>query len=211
MGIRIEYLDQIYLDHCFSKASSFSKFSVAAEYTIDSNTSLHSQSHTLRVKHVSQQTLQFRPKLIITFGTNCVHPKTPWVHTYTQTPDMGGCDTCCAVVCACLCPPMAVIISRGCGCDLVINLLLTLLGWFPGCIHACCLAGDDGRDGNISQSVHVTMPSQHPYAPLQQPYPMAQPMMSSPSSAPPPYWHQYPGGHPSAPAFPTIRAKAWDY
>ncbi|CAG2182931.1 unnamed protein product, partial [Oppiella nova] len=79
---------------------------------------------------------------------------------------MGGCDTFCAVVCACLCPPLAVMISRGCGCDLVINVLLTLLGWFPGCIHACCLAGDDRRDGHqlspvVHTSVNVQMPPQH--------------------------------------------------
>ncbi|KAJ2959536.1 hypothetical protein NQZ79_g4972 [Umbelopsis isabellina] len=46
----------------------------------------------------------------------------------------------CAVVIetltAFLLPPVAVLLVRGCGCSLVINILLTLLGWIPGVIHA---------------------------------------------------------------------------
>ncbi|KAG2180125.1 hypothetical protein INT43_003913 [Umbelopsis isabellina] len=42
----------------------------------------------------------------------------------------------CAVVIetltAFLLPPVAVLLVRGCGCSLVINILLTLLGWIPG-------------------------------------------------------------------------------
>ncbi|KAH8548611.1 hypothetical protein BGW37DRAFT_169549 [Umbelopsis sp. PMI_123] len=33
-------------------------------------------------------------------------------------------------------PPVSVFLVRGCGCSLVINILLTLLGWLPGVIHA---------------------------------------------------------------------------
>ncbi|POS85441.1 hypothetical protein EPUL_003313 [Erysiphe pulchra] len=33
-------------------------------------------------------------------------------------------------------PPLAVFIVSGCGADLLINILLTLLGFFPGMIHA---------------------------------------------------------------------------
>jgi len=33
-------------------------------------------------------------------------------------------------------PPVAVAIIAGCGADLVINICLTLLGYFPGHIHA---------------------------------------------------------------------------
>lgn len=32
-------------------------------------------------------------------------------------------------------PPLAVFLDRGCGCQLLINCLLTLLGWIPGTIH----------------------------------------------------------------------------
>ena len=36
-----------------------------------------------------------------------------------------------------LLPPVAVLIEKGCGCDFLINLILTLvLVWFGGIIHA---------------------------------------------------------------------------
>ena len=40
---------------------------------------------------------------------------------------------------ACFIPPIAVLIDRGCKCDFLLNLFLTLLGYFPGCIHAYCV------------------------------------------------------------------------
>ncbi|KAJ7636397.1 plasma membrane proteolipid 3 [Roridomyces roridus] len=33
-------------------------------------------------------------------------------------------------------PPLGVFLERGCGTDLLINILLTLLGYIPGIIHA---------------------------------------------------------------------------
>jgi len=33
-------------------------------------------------------------------------------------------------------PPLAVFLKHGIGKDFLINLVLTLLGWLPGCIHA---------------------------------------------------------------------------
>ncbi|RKP23243.1 plasma membrane proteolipid 3 [Syncephalis pseudoplumigaleata] len=33
-------------------------------------------------------------------------------------------------------PPLGVLMERGCGCDLLINIGLTLLGYIPGIIHA---------------------------------------------------------------------------
>ncbi|KAK3045640.1 hypothetical protein LTR09_012794 [Extremus antarcticus] len=33
-------------------------------------------------------------------------------------------------------PPVAVVLRRGCGADLLINILLCLLGWIPGVFHA---------------------------------------------------------------------------
>ncbi|KAK1921951.1 hypothetical protein DB88DRAFT_496686 [Papiliotrema laurentii] len=32
-------------------------------------------------------------------------------------------------------PPIPVFIKRGCGADLLINLILWFLGWIPGVIH----------------------------------------------------------------------------
>ncbi|OCK91179.1 UPF0057-domain-containing protein [Cenococcum geophilum 1.58] len=33
-------------------------------------------------------------------------------------------------------PPIGVFLVAGCGADLLINILLTILGYFPGHIHA---------------------------------------------------------------------------
>lgn len=33
-------------------------------------------------------------------------------------------------------PPLGVFLERGCGADLLINILLTILGYIPGIIHA---------------------------------------------------------------------------
>ncbi|TFL04355.1 UPF0057-domain-containing protein [Pterulicium gracile] len=41
-----------------------------------------------------------------------------------------------AVLLALLFPPVAVALIAGCSCDLLINFLLTLLGWIPGTLHA---------------------------------------------------------------------------
>ena len=41
-----------------------------------------------------------------------------------------------ALIFALFFPPISVLMMRGCGCDLVINVLLTLLFAIPGMIHA---------------------------------------------------------------------------
>jgi len=33
-------------------------------------------------------------------------------------------------------PPLAVLLRRGCGASFLINIILTILGWIPGVIHA---------------------------------------------------------------------------
>jgi uncharacterized membrane protein YqaE (UPF0057 family) len=35
-----------------------------------------------------------------------------------------------------LLPPLAVYLTHGAGQDLLINILLTIIGWLPGVIHA---------------------------------------------------------------------------
>ncbi|KAK0752545.1 hypothetical protein B0T18DRAFT_426989 [Schizothecium vesticola] len=42
----------------------------------------------------------------------------------------------CKIVFAVLLPPLGVFLERGCGGDLCINILLTILGYIPGIIHA---------------------------------------------------------------------------
>lgn len=41
-----------------------------------------------------------------------------------------------AVILAILLPPLGVLMKRGLDAQFVINILLTLFGWFPGIIHA---------------------------------------------------------------------------
>jgi len=40
------------------------------------------------------------------------------------------------IIVAIIFPPAAAAMIAGCGCDLLINILLTILGYFPGHIHA---------------------------------------------------------------------------
>jgi uncharacterized membrane protein YqaE (UPF0057 family) len=42
----------------------------------------------------------------------------------------------CKIIFAVLLPPLGVFLETGCGGDLCINILLTILGYIPGIIHA---------------------------------------------------------------------------
>ncbi|KAJ9298673.1 hypothetical protein DTO271G3_3640 [Paecilomyces variotii] len=42
----------------------------------------------------------------------------------------------CLIIITLLIPPVGVFLVAGCGADLLINILLTILGYFPGHIHA---------------------------------------------------------------------------
>jgi len=42
----------------------------------------------------------------------------------------------CKIILAILLPPVGVFLERGCGPDLLINILLTILGYIPGILHA---------------------------------------------------------------------------
>ncbi|KAI5477996.1 hypothetical protein MNV49_005688 [Pseudohyphozyma bogoriensis] len=44
--------------------------------------------------------------------------------------------TACQIFIALFYPPLAVFLERGCGKDLCINVLLTILMYIPGCLHA---------------------------------------------------------------------------
>ncbi|GAM18512.1 hypothetical protein SAMD00019534_016870 [Acytostelium subglobosum LB1] len=49
---------------------------------------------------------------------------------------MGGCEKICLCILAIFLPPLAVLIRKGCSDKFWINLILTLLLWIPGVIHA---------------------------------------------------------------------------
>ncbi|KAK6217616.1 N-acetylglucosaminyldiphosphodolichol N-acetylglucosaminyltransferase catalytic subunit alg13 [Pestalotiopsis sp. IQ-011] len=40
------------------------------------------------------------------------------------------------IILAVILPPVGVFLERGCGADFCINVLLTILGYIPGIIHA---------------------------------------------------------------------------
>ncbi|KAJ7128085.1 hypothetical protein C8R46DRAFT_1237105 [Mycena filopes] len=40
------------------------------------------------------------------------------------------------IIVAILCPPIATFLISGCGCDLLISIILSILGYLPGHIHA---------------------------------------------------------------------------
>ena len=47
----------------------------------------------------------------------------------------------CLYVFALLLPPVAVLLKHGCGCAFFLNILLTILGWLPGVVHAWYIIG----------------------------------------------------------------------
>ena len=65
---------------------------------------------------------------------------------------MGDCCRLIALIFALFFPPLAVLLVSGCSCHLLLSILLTLLGWIPGVIHAfwVVLKKDTaaGREGN---------------------------------------------------------------
>jgi uncharacterized membrane protein YqaE (UPF0057 family) len=54
---------------------------------------------------------------------------------YVQYTNIVNSDIC-KIIFAIILPPLGVFLERGCGADFLINILLTILGWIPGVIHA---------------------------------------------------------------------------
>ncbi|KAJ5995645.1 hypothetical protein N7481_002622 [Penicillium waksmanii] len=48
----------------------------------------------------------------------------------------GACSMLCLIIITIFIPPLGVFLISGCGVDFWINVLLTILGYFPGHIHA---------------------------------------------------------------------------
>lgn len=56
-------------------------------------------------------------------------------------PCVMGCNTFCSALLAVVFPPCGVFCATGCSYDLIINILLTILGWIPGVLHAFYVLG----------------------------------------------------------------------
>merc|ERR1712243_216527 len=77
------------------------------------------------------------------------------VSIHCQTLDkaiMGDSTRLIAIITALFFPPISVLLIRGCGCDLLINILLTLAFAIPGMIHAFWIVL---RDDSSNWSVYV--------------------------------------------------------
>jgi uncharacterized membrane protein YqaE (UPF0057 family) len=53
------------------------------------------------------------------------------------------------VIASILLPPLGVFLTMGVGQALLINILLTLLGWVPGVIHALWLLSKKSEQANL--------------------------------------------------------------
>ena len=53
------------------------------------------------------------------------------------------------IVASILLPPLGVFMNMGISQALVINVLLTLLGWLPGVIHALWIASKKAEEANV--------------------------------------------------------------
>jgi uncharacterized membrane protein YqaE (UPF0057 family) len=54
------------------------------------------------------------------------------------------------VIVSILLPPLGVFMSMGISQALLINILLTLLGWLPGVIHALWILSKKSEQANVS-------------------------------------------------------------
>ncbi|KAH3682068.1 hypothetical protein WICPIJ_006969 [Wickerhamomyces pijperi] len=68
---------------------------------------------------------------------------------------------CCLVLVAVICPPIAVIFKSGlCTSDFLINVLLTMIGYIPGLIHAFFIISRPKtryRDFDQEAAIYVTV------------------------------------------------------
>lgn len=65
--------------------------------------------------------------------------KRPMVATYlaiVAQADIQLSSDICKIILAVILPPLGVFLERGCNADFLINILLTILGYIPGIIHA---------------------------------------------------------------------------
>jgi uncharacterized membrane protein YqaE (UPF0057 family) len=73
---------------------------------------------------------------------------------------------CCEAIIAIFLPPLAVLMRKGCTGSLVLNIVLTILGWIPGVIHAWfVIVADPGlrRKHQYSSSSH-SRPHSRPHS-----------------------------------------------
>ena len=55
------------------------------------------------------------------------------------------------IIAAIVLPPLGVFLTMGVSQALIINVLLTLLGWIPGVIHALWVMSKQAEKANVQQ------------------------------------------------------------
>ncbi|VDM54681.1 unnamed protein product [Angiostrongylus costaricensis] len=92
------------------------------------------------------------------------------------------CCQCCQFFCAFIAPPLAVMCHSGCTRSFFINVVLTLLGFLPGVVHAIfVICSEKEKSFKVTTNVNVVSPQVIPmYQPVQPPpapayYPAAPP------------------------------------
>jgi len=109
---------------------------------------------------------------------------------------MGACSVILWVILTVFLPPIGVLMVAGCGADFLINIVLTILGYFPGHIHAFYIGymyydrkhnGSTGRaPGIFSEKVQNAGRSAY-IAPAAQPAAAAAPPVGQPAYGQPAY------------------------
>lgn len=64
-------------------------------------------------------------------------------------------DDICMILCCLICPPIAVAMAMGCGKHVCINLLMCLLGFVPGVLHAIYVVARVGGFKGFSLDIQV--------------------------------------------------------
>ncbi|KAF8556675.1 hypothetical protein OG21DRAFT_1495355 [Imleria badia] len=106
-------------------------------------------------------------------------------------------------------PPAAVAILAGCGPDLCLNILLTILAYLPGCLHAFWLVLRRADANERYGYKNWTYTGMGEYVPIQQGPPGAVPYgRGQPPPPPPPPPGQYPAGNVPPPSQAPVDQKA---
>ncbi|KAK7544529.1 uncharacterized protein J3D65DRAFT_23912 [Phyllosticta citribraziliensis] len=67
---------------------------------------------------------------------------------------MSTAEDCLLILIAIFLPPLVVLIKRGCGLNFCLNILLTLLGWIPGILHAWLIIATSPRRRVVYRSTN---------------------------------------------------------
>lgn len=87
--------------------------------------------------HAAQETRPYFYRSLTTYKGPRSDPSHSHTHKYLASlPIMVKGSDVLLIIVAILFPPAAAFFITGCSCDLLINVLLTCLGYFPGHIHA---------------------------------------------------------------------------